>query len=394
MIRFIIILILVLIVTAFSYLLIDQKGYILITMGDLIYEATVFGFVTLLALSMMVLYGLYLLIRGVFRTSGKAWHFIAHGSEEKAMRLYEQGLAAYLVEDFAKAEKLLVKSAPKSSMTNTAWLFAASAANKQNMTESAKQYLRHIAENTEGEEKLNYEALLVAGKLNLDDAEFSQARQLIDKNKDRVGHKGRMLSLDIEVCLHEKRYLQAIEYLRDARKDKAIDDTQIEQWETLAFTGYFQELISEHSVHDVEQYFSNLSRKERNRESIILAYANVLGEHGLTDKLEDLVLPLLKKQPSQAFINGLKDISMPHSPKVMTAIQKHLQKEPDDPVWLSAFAYACVASRDWEKARKAFVSLLKVRQLPDDLQAYAKVLQTLGEHEQANRVYQEIMAQA
>lgn len=394
MIRFFLTLVLVLAVTAFSYLLIDQKGYILITMGDWIYEATVFGFVTLFILALILLYGLYLVLRFTFRASGKAWRYVAHGSETKAMRLYEQGLAAYLVEDYPKAEKLLAKSAPKCAMTNTAWLFAASAANKQNMTESAKQYLRHIAENEDSEEKLNYEALLVAGKLNLDDAEFSQARALIDKNKDRVGHKGRMLSLDIEVCLHEKRYLQAIEYLRDARKDKNIDDSQIEQWETQAFAGYFQQLIAEQSVQDVEQFYNGLSRKERNRESIILAYAQVLGDHGLTDKLEDLVLPLIKKDPSQKFINGLKDISMPHSPKVMAAIQKHLQKTPQDPLWLSAFAYACVASRDWEKARKAFVSLLKVRQLPDDLHAYAKVLQTLGEHEQANRVYQEIMAQA
>ncbi|WOH36846.1 heme biosynthesis HemY N-terminal domain-containing protein [Thalassotalea fonticola] len=393
MIRSIIKLVLLLALIAIAPFLIDEKGYILIAMGDLTYELTVVSAILLMVLASFIFAFLFWGTRIGFKFSSSAWRKLAFSNRAKAKREFQKGLGAYLLEDYKQAEALMAKCAEHTDMANSAWLVAASSANKLGESAKTANYLQFIAEHPQAQENFSFETLLVAGRLNLDDKQFSKARALLNENHKLIGHDGRLLGLDIEINIHEDKFEQATALLQIARKDKNLDKEKITDWEVRAFTGYFSELIAKSSVDAVAKYYKALSRKERQSEGIVLAYAHCLVANGLVTNLENLVLPLIKKDASLSFINAVKQLPIQNSEHIIFAVQKILQKQPENILWLSALAHLCVANKEYDKAHKAFTSLLKIEQASDDLQCYAKLLELMGEHQQANRVYQELIAQ-
>lgn len=373
--------------------LIDEKGYILIAMGDITYELTVVSAIIFLTMIVFVIAFIYWGTRLGFKISSLAWRKIAFSNKAKAKRDFQKGLGAYLLGDYPQAEKLMAGCAERSELANSAWLIAAASAKAQGNSAQTSNYLQYIAEHPEAQENFSFETLLVAGRLNLDDKQFTKARALLDENHKLIGHDGRLMGLDIEVCIHEGRFEQAIEQLKQVKKDKNISKNQVTQWEVKAYAGHFQNLIHMGSVESVANYYKALARKDRQSEGVILAYADCLINNGLIKNLEDLLLPLIKKDASEHFINELKTMPITHGDHIIFAVQKILQKQPENTLWLSALAHLCMENKEYDKAHKAFTSLLKLAQHPDDLRGYATLLERMGEHQQANRVYQELLTQ-
>lgn len=393
MIKAILQLVFLLALIAIAPYLIDEKGYILIAMGDITYELTVVSAIIFITMLAFIIAFVYWGLRLGFKISSLAWRKIAFSSKAKAKREFQKGLGAYLLGDYAQAEKLMAGCAERSELANSAWLIAAASAKEQGNAAQTSNYLQYIAEHPDAQENFSFETLLVAGRLNLDDKQFSKARTLLDENHKLIGHDGRLLGLDIEVCIHEGRFEQAIEQLKQARKDKTLNKNHVTQWEVRAYAGHFQNLIHKESVDAVAKYYKNLARKERQSEGIILAYADCLINNGLINNLEDLLLPLIKKDASEHFINELKTMPINHGEHIIFAVQKILQKQPENTFWLSALAHLCMANKEYDKSHKTFTSLLKLAQNQDDLRGYATLLERMGEHQQANRVYQELLVQ-
>jgi HemY protein len=380
-----------LLLIAMAPLLIDEKGYILIAMGEFTYELTVVSALFILVILAFLLALLFWGARLGLKISSKTWRKMAFTNKAKAKQQFQQALAAYLLEDYPKAEDLMAKCAESSELANSAWLIAAFAAHKQGLTANTENYLQLINEHPQAQHNFSFETLLAAGKLNLADQQFSKTRILLDNNHKLLAHDARLSGLEIELCLHEQNFEKAIDLLKGINKDKTLAINTVSQWQLQAFSGYFEHLVKSESISSVSKYFKALNRKERQNEGMILAYANSLNTHGLTDQLEDLVLPFIKKDASPTFINMLKSLSIKNSQHIIANIQKILQKQSDNVLWLSALAHLCAANNEHDKAQKAFVTLLKLQQNPDDLKRYAELLETMGEHQQANRVYQELL---
>lgn len=391
MIRVFIKVIVLLLIIAIAPMLIGEKGYIIIGMDDVSYEMTIGAALTLLFFLIMIFGLVFISLRFGFKVSSKTWRKMAFTNKAKAKQQFQQALAAYLLEDYAKAEELMAKCAESSELANSAWLIAAFAAHKQGLTANAENYLQLLNEHPQAQHNFTFETLLAAGKLNLAEQQFSKTRALLDNNHKLLGHDARLSGLQIELCLHEQNFAKAIELLTDLTKDKTLAQDTVTQWRLQAFSGHFEHLVTTESISSVSKYFKSLSRKERQNEGIILAYANSLNAHGLTNQLEDLVLPCIKKDASPTFINMLKVLPIKNSQHLIASIQKILLKQSDNVIWLSALAHLCAANNEHDKAQKAFITLLKLQQNSDDLKRYAELLETMGEHQQANRVYQELL---
>ena len=397
MIKKIIVVALALLACAIAPFLIDEKGYILIAMGDLTYELTVVGALILLILASLVFVLAYWGIRLFLKYSKKGYQRLALGSKAKAKKEFQQGLACYLVGDYEQAEKSMSKCAISSEYANSAWLVAANSANQRNEVASLENHLASLSEHEAAEQNFSAETLLGACRLYIETKHYDKARLLIDKYHRLVGHDGRLQVVLAQLCLHEDNAEKAIDYLTLAKKDKALIKSDFGRsvltiLEESIYTKHFNALLTAGSVKDVAKAYKGLNRKDRQSEGIILAYAASLVENGLTQQLEDLVLPMIKKDASSTFIGRIKQLPLQKCDHLIFAVQKILQKQPDNPMWMSALAHLSLNCGDLDKAHKAFVALLKLEQNKDDLQTYAKLLEQMGEHQQANRVYQEILA--
>jgi HemY protein len=391
--RFILLILLFFAAVAISPLLINEKGYILIAMGDLTIESTVVTATIMLILSFVAMLMLLKFFRGGVNFSFAAWNKIAFASRRRALRDFNKGIAAYVLGDYKQAEHLLAKSAEPSSLEHVAYLVAADAAQKQKLRPNTEHYLALLEKNNAALKTSGLEAILIKIKLLLAQQDVAKAREIIDLHHKHIGHDARLLTLEIELSLTEQRFDYVIGQLPAARKQKAIAVEQIHNWESLAFYGAFSAKITQHDNQALAAYWQQLPRKIKQNDTVIASYCRVLAEHNIVEPLTKLLLPIIKKGTDERLIKCVRQLPMIHVEPLLLAAQKNLQSDPHSALWLSAVAHFAVFEQQWPLAEKAFHTLMN---LPNeqydtvDLFTYATVLEQQSQVAKANQILRKI----
>ncbi|NQY86797.1 MAG: heme biosynthesis protein HemY [Colwellia sp.] len=393
MIRFIALIILFFAVLALSPLLIDEKGYILIAMGETIIELTILSAIIMFTLFAISAFIIFKLLRGGFKVSFNAWNTLAFASRRRGIANFNKGLAAYMLEDYQDAERLFAKSAEPAKRQQSAYLLAAAASAKQQLDTNTNHYLTLLEQETAKSTVSDLASVIVKVKLlmnqNSSDA-YNKARLLIDKNHKQIGHDTRLLALEVDLCLIEKRYETAVDYLTTARKEKTINDETMQAWEDKAYYGAFNHIIRQQNQTNLQAYWNSLGRKIKQRESVLFAYCQVLAEQQITEPLIKLITPILKKQPNDRFLKQLRALPIKQSEPLIAIVQKHLHSNSQSSQWLSCLGHLAIMNKKWSMAEKAFGSLMKLEGQQydkEDLQALAKALTEEGQHQAANEVW-------
>ena len=380
---------------AISPILIGEKGYILIAMGDLTVESTVVTATIMLTLAFIALLMVLKFFRGGLNFSFAAWNKIAFANRRKALRDLNKGIAAYVLGDYKQAEHLLAKSAEASSLEHIAYLVAADAAQKQGLKPNTEHYLALLEQKTNTLKLAGLEAILIKIKLLIGQQNYAQARQVIDEHHKHIGHDARLLSLEIELSLIEQRFDYVIKQLNAAKKQKSIDGQTITRWQQQAFYGAFNSLVKQQDNTALMEFWQQLTKKDKHNEVIVLAYCRVLAENQINQPLAKLLLPILKKGADTRLLASVRTLPITQADSLMAAAQKHLHSEPHNALWLSLVAHFATASQQWSLAEKAFNSLVNLEGQPYDkvdLLAFSQVLEQQGQLDKANQVLRKIHA--
>ncbi len=380
---------------AISPVLIGEKGYILIAMGDLTVESTVSTAIIMLSLAFIALLMVLKFFRGGLNFSFAAWNKIAFANRRKALRDLNKGIAAYVLGDYKQAEHLLAKSAEASSLEHIAYLVAADAAQKQALKPNTEHYLALLEQKTNTLKVAGLEAILIKIKLLIGQQNYAQARVVIDVHHKHIGHDARLLSLEIELSLIEQRFDYVIKQLNAAKKQKSIDGQTITRWQQQAFYGAFNSLVKQQDNTALMEFWQQLTKKDKHNEVIVLAYCRVLAENQINQPLAKILLPILKKGADTRLLASVRTLPITQADSLMAAAQKHLHSEPHNALWLSLVAHFATASQQWSLAEKAFNSLVNLEGQPYDkvdLLAFSQVLEQQGQLDKANQVLRKIHA--
>ncbi len=397
MIRIIIALIIFFSVMAISPFLIDEKGYILIAMGNTTIELTVLSAGIMLTLLFIALVISLKLLRGGLNFSFGTWNKLAFAGQRRGIANFNKGLAAYMLEDYSQAEELFSKSAIPSKRKQSAYLLAASASAKLDLNSNTNHYLTLLEKETVKLKDVGLESVIVNIKLlmNQDKADtYAKARALIDENHKQIGHDARLLALEIDLCIIEQRFAQAVQYIAAARKEKTIIDKAVQAWERLAYYGSFNESIKKHDSEALHNNWNGLSRKVKQRETVLFAYCEVLAENEITEPLNKLLVPLFKKSPSSDFLKQIRNLPIKRADELIAIVQKQLHKNIHSGKWLSCLGHLAMKSEQYSMAEKAFGSLLKLEDAEygtqydrQDLQAFAQVHSKQGQFQAADSMW-------
>lgn len=371
-------------------MLIDEPGYISIAMSGMIYELTVYTAMFWILFVFLITVLLFVLLRGSFRFSLGTWNKLAFASKRRGIKDFEKGVAAYILEDYVQAEHLFAKSSEPAQRERIGYLLASSAASKQSLRSNTQHYLGLLDSMGNNVKNSNLESVLVSIKLLMEHNDVEKARTMIDEHHKFIGHDVRLLTLDINLSLIEKRFLVVVESLVLARKQKAITEEIIKQWENEAFYGAFNQQITEKNEEELSRYWNNLSNKVKQRETVVLMYCKVLAEHNIIQPLNKILLPVIKKGANKAFLKAMRRLPLQKPNELITIVQKYLQKDPHNSVWLSCLAHLAVSSKQWDMAEKAFNGLVNLteKQYDEvDLLAFAQTLQHREQFEKSAQVY-------
>ncbi|MBA6384101.1 heme biosynthesis protein HemY [Colwellia sp. BRX10-6] len=381
---------------AISPLLINEKGYILIAMGDLTIESTVVMACIMLTLLFIALGLSMTLVRGSLRLGFGGWNKIAFANRRRGLRDFNRGIAAFILEDNQQAEHLFAKAAEPSRFTHTSYLLAAAASSKQSLRSNTNHYLALLAQEDNSVKGSGLESVLVTIKLLISQEDFAQARSIIDKHHKQIGHDARLLSLEIILSLQEKRFDYVIEQLVSARKQKTITNEKIALWEASAFYGAFNETIRKENNDSLAQRWHKLTRKLKHNEVILWAYCQVLAEHKITEPLNKILLPVIKKGADDTFLKNIRQLPISATDELISAVQKQLHNDPHSGKWLSCLANLAAKSQQLPMAEKAFNSLINLAGTQYDvidLLNFSQVLEQQGEYKKANQVLNKALGQ-
>jgi HemY protein len=397
MIRIIIVLIIFFSVMAISPFLINEKGYILIAMGDTTIELTVLSAGIMLTLLFITLMMSLKLLRGGLNVSFATWNKVVFAGQRRGIVNFNKGLAAYMLEDYSQAETLFAKSAIPSKRKQSAYLLAASASAKLDLNSNTNHYLALLEKETVKLKDVGLESIIVNIKLlmNQNKAEtYAKARVLIDENHKQIGHDSRLLALEIDLCIIEQRFEQAVQYLAVARKEKAMTDETIQAWEKIAYYGSFNDSITQHDTKALHANWNGLSRKIKQQEVVLFAYCKILAENEIVEPLNTLLIPLFKKSPSHSFLKKIRNLPIKHADELITIVQKQLHQNIRSGKWLSCLGHLAFQSEHYSMAEKAFGSLIKLENEEggkqydsQDLQALAQVHSKQGQYQAADAMW-------
>jgi len=392
--KIIFLILLFLFAVAISPLLIGEKGYILIAIGNTTIESTVvtasIGLIVIFILLLIVLKA----FRGGLRFSLGAWNKVMFASHRKGIRNFNKGVAAYILGDNQQAEHLLVKCAEPSKLEQVAYLLAASAADKQGLTSNTKHYLAQLNNSQTHLNDVGLESILIIIQLLISHEQYDDARKIIDQHHKHIGHDDRLLTLEIELSLLESRFDYVIEKLVVARKSKTIEQNKIEQWETKAYTGAFSNVVRKNDNTALHAYWNNIPRKVKLRESVVLAYCQILAQHQLNQPLSKILLPIVKKGTNTALLKQIRLLPLTAPEELIQAVQKHLHNTPHNADWLSCLAHLATHGKQWAMAEKAFHSLVNLEgQQYDktDLLVFSSVLKQQEQYAKAIEVLQKAL---
>lgn len=391
--RLLLLLLLMLAVIIITPILIGEKGYILVAIGDFAIESTVVTAIISLTLLLIALTLIIKFFRGSLNFSFATWNKIAFASRRRALKDLNKGIAAYVLGDYKQAEHLLAKSADASSFEHIAYLIAADAAQKQALKPNTDHYLALLEQKTNTFKTAGLEAVLIKIKLLIGQENYLLAREVIDEHHKHIGHDARLLSLEIELSLIELRFDHVIKQLNAAKKQKSINKKTIIQWQQQAFYGAFNTHIKQHDKKALMDFWQQLPKKDKQTESVIMAYCQVLSENNINEPLTKLLLPVVKKGNDITMLKFIRTLPITQAAELMSAAQKHLHNEPQNPLWLSLVAHFAIISQQWGLAEKAFHNLVNLDTLAYDkidLLAFANVLEHQGELEKANQVLKKL----
>ncbi|REL28687.1 heme biosynthesis protein HemY [Thalassotalea euphylliae] len=385
MIKLIVIALLVLVAIALSPMLIGEKGYILIAMGDLTIESTVVTAVFALVVLFITLMFLLKVLRGGIKVGTGTWHKLAFASKRRSERDYRKGIAAYLLGHHEEAEKLLASSADKSQSPMTAYLVAAKAAHEQSNEVNTERYLQLADHQGQSVKEHGIESILVQLDILMAQQQWQKARELLDTYHTHIGHDHRILAHEINLSIAEQRFEHAITFIAKAKKQKAITSTQVGKWQHQAYFGQFEQLVYEKSAQALVDYWQSLGRKLKQDNDIVSAYCQVLAKHQLAEPLNQLLLPVVKKGQNTVLINQIKTLALAQPTELIKATQQHLQKDQHNHFWLSCLGHFALSDQQWPLAERAFNSIA-AGQTPMshiDAKGFARALSQQGKHQQA-----------
>ena len=391
--RLLLLLLLIFAAVALSPMLIDEKGYILIAMGDLTLESTVVTASIMLMLTFMALLITLKVFRGSLNFSFATWNKIAFAGRRRALRNLNKGIAAYVLGDYQQSEHLLAKSAEASSLEHIAYLVAADAAQKQALKPNTEHYLALLEKSTDTLKEAGLEAILIKIKLLIGQQNYQLAREVIDQHHKHIGHDARLLSLEIDLSLIEQRFDYVVKQLNSAKKQKTITSETIAKWQQAAFYGAFNNQIKQHDNNALMQYWQQLAKKVKQDEVVVLAYCRVLAENNVNEPLAKVLLPVVKKGADSKLLKLIRSLPITQANELVAAAQKHLHNDPHNALWLSLVAHFAVFSQQWPLAEKAFNTLVNLEGSQYDkidLLAFALVLEQQSEYEKANQVLRKI----
>jgi len=360
-----------------AHFLLQERGYVLLSFGQWAIEMSVPILILVLAL-------LYLCVRLLLRlwraprALGVA--FAEHRHRRAADRL-TRGLIHMTEGDWLRSERLLTDGFKGGDAPLVNYLMAARAAHLQGSKERRNEWLRLAYEKVPEAETT---VLLTQAELQFEDGEFEHALATVQRalETDSEHAAASALLADVLIALGDTEKL--IEIVPQLAKAK-LPATRLAGIAEAALTALLARdppLIEDH-----RKLWVALPQEVKRMPAIGRIQALLLDRLGKGDEAIKELTAALKQAWHKDLVRAFGEVHATDKPKQLKRAESWLREHPDDGTLLLTAARLCIANELWGKARSYVESSIAVQPEPAAYSLYGRLLDQLGESEQAARAF-------
>jgi HemY protein len=349
----------------------DKQGFVHISVGNYIIEASVTTTVVLALITIVVVHVLWNFINSLLHVPGGTARYFKRRHEKKALSRQDLAYIAYAKGDFKKALDLISKSGPLKELPINALLVSAKSAFNVGNFDYCRKALDEAAKR--GPE-CKAATTIIRAKLNLKVNNTKAALEYLDS-----------LNGSCRNTLIYKLYYDCYKANTDIEKIYGVASNLV-KGKVLTedncreiFCNYFEERLQKaQTFEDMENVYKILNKQDRYNSQFIAPYIHKLLSLNLLDKAKSLSLSFLKHNDDPEFLESISkwDIAMP---EVLKALQKMAARNAlsaDSNLHLiKALANLELKQGLLQEALENYKKALKLSQTPD---IYAKIGQILS----------------
>ena len=363
----------------------QHPGYVLLSVGNMQIETTLWFALIALLLAFFILLGLIRLLRGTFHLSRRYRDWSSAHSERKSWQLSQRGWCELLEGKWPKAEQNFAAAIKKNPPYLINYIAAAKAAQLQKAYPRRDEYLRNakqIAQKSEltplGIAQGHWQ--LEAGETESALATFTQLATYSPRNPVVLGELK-------EVYAHLGQWENLRDLLPKLERYHALEPAAFAAFEKEVFTALLQQASISHNAEAIEKTWDSLPKHLQKDPALMAVYTQHLLQLDRHEEAEDILKLQLRKSLNKQLLTNYAEVHSSNPARQLARAEEWLVSHPDNADLLYCLGQLCVQHRLWGKARNYLEKSLNLQPRAEAYQLLGQVLENLGDSPAALSCY-------
>ncbi|HEX5649842.1 MAG TPA: heme biosynthesis HemY N-terminal domain-containing protein [Steroidobacteraceae bacterium] len=370
-----------------AHFVLQDPGYVAISVGNSLFETTVPVFVLLLI-------GLYVLTRaGVESLSAKRRlaELRAQRRHRRARDDTQRGLLDLAAGRWRSAEELLTRAAPDADSPAVNYLVAARAADLLDAIDRRDEWLARAQEAAPGERAAT---LVTLAEMQMRRGQLAAALQTLEQLEASGDLNSRGVELMARLCQKLGRGEQLRALAPRLRSTKELPEAQVNELLAQVQLEELRAAAERRDVAAVNAAWGEVPRATRRLPQAVAAYARSLmlaDDHVAAEKV---LREALDEQLDPALVRLYGDVVLKDPLGPLDRVEHWLRKSPEDAELLAASAKLALRAELIGKARSYLEASLARKPTPENALLYAELLEQLDEGDRARAILRDSVARS
>ena len=361
-----------------AHFLAEDKGYVMLNFRGYLIEMSL----PILVILMGLLYFAVRVVLRVLKTPRQLGEAAAKYRTRQAQKNFTRGLIEISEGNWARGEKLLTRGARESETPLLNYLSAARAAHKQNAYERRDNWLRMAYEQTPA---ATTAVLLTQAELQIAHQQYEEALATLRKLEESApGHKQSLVLLaELYERLGDWDHLLSL--LPILKRRRAVSSLRIDEMTEKAYRARIAHASGGGDLANFQQQWKDVPKAQQ--ESLLKEYISELIHLGEHDSAEKALRKSLRSNWDHELLRLYGRLECDPPGRLLSQIETWLDQRSDDPVLLVTAARQAMRNELWGKARSYLESSIAIRADPEAYHIYGRLLEQLGEREDAAEAF-------
>ncbi|NDW22100.1 heme biosynthesis HemY N-terminal domain-containing protein [Alteromonas hispanica] len=341
-------------------MILGDKGYVLISLGETAVEMTVISFCILVLGALIAWYVLSRLVLWSLSLVTGSHRWFGTLGERKRRRAFYDGLHAMAAGDTELAQKSLAKTT-NGDFEGVNYLASAQIAHTNGELSKARYFLEQASDFANAA----LPATIMQARIDVSEDKHNDALERLNALGEKEQENKQVIRLKAQILAKLGKWQDLQNNLSSWRKSLPKDDYKT--WSQRIAKGKFAEIASKQGAVELKNYWENLPRKMRHDDTYQAAYVQQLLDQGMHADAQKLLVDWQKRGPNSLLFPLFSQLNIPDASPSLRLLESWIKQDEENIQLYSTLGQVAFNSGDDVLAEKALLKATKMASRKEDL---------------------------